>query len=139
MRKNNLMAILTVLILTAVMAIGLSTALEARPTMAVDSNGYPLQMGRTFVAVDSLLAGAGTAWITKAVPTNAVYATLIAAVGAITFGSTSAWTTAYTTQTGVLLPVGVPVKIPVMNMSNIYYRRAATGTAATLYIIWEKM
>ncbi len=96
-------------------------------TLKMDLNGYPMPMARAFQA-DSLYI-VNTAYQTVAVPAGCsevtVWATATCAINEIN-----------TMASVCVLPANVPVRIGIADVANIYVRRIATATAATIYFLW---
>lgn len=130
MRRLNLVIILLVLF------IGMSSVLDATKRLARDANSIPIQISRYWTCEhDTIPAQAPTIKDSLAVPADCVEAVIIFQSQAGYIRPTA--TTSALAAKWMYVPVGVPVTVPVNNITYIVYR-SYTGANA-INIIWKKM
>lgn len=136
MKKHIIITILALLVIGGLMAQALS----------VDSRRVPIQMADTFNTT-TVTCSADTLYRRVVVPSYTTEAWIISATGAVDICPDSLYTeTAKDTVLGIpgllryaRVPAATPFQLPVKTKTYFYVRRAAAGTATTVYIIWKKI
>jgi len=108
-------------------------------TLPVDSRKKEMQFHRSY-SLGLYSPSADTLYNRVTVPTNTVEALITAETGGVsvcvdsTYIATSAFPKNYVT-----IAAGTTLKLPVLNVTKFYIRRASAGTASKAHIVFLKM
>lgn len=127
--KRTFKMVILCLVMIAMLAVSLSAQ-----TLPVDSRKKEMQFHRGFEAL-RYTTPADTLWHRITIPARAVEISILAETGVISVSPDSL----YTKNKYVNVPVGTPMKLPVMKADKLFVRRAAAATGSIANIIIYKM
>lgn len=126
-------------ILFIVLMVCLTISAVSAQTLPVDTRKIPMQFSKTFSTARYTLS-ADTLYNKITLPSNCVEVVILAETGSVqvcpdsTYITTSAYPKNYATITA-----GLPMKLPTYKGTKFYVRRAASGTASVVNLIFYKM
>lgn len=132
-------------ILLIVLAVILATTLVAQ-ALSLDSRKVPIQMADNWDSI-TIECSADTLYNRVLVPSYATEAWIVSVTGSVDVCKDSLYTRIVKDTVNGLPPrlryariaAGTPFTLPLKTHTKFYVRRAAAGTATTVYIIWRKL
>lgn len=114
--------------------------------LSVDSRKVPIQMADNFDSI-TIECSADTLYNRVLVPSYATEAWMVSVTGGVDVCKDSLYTRIAKDTVNGLPPrlryariaAGTPFTLPLKTHTKFYVRRAAAGTATTVYIIWRKL
>jgi hypothetical protein len=123
-----------VMTIAVILVLVLAVSMIMAQTMARDKNNVPIPFGRTFETLT--VASADTVWKKVVVPTGTYEAYVRATGGAMLVAADSLYGT-IKYEIALQDTIG-HVNLPVINKPHFWIRRAAAGTASSVYILYKK-